>query len=338
MHCPELGIEIAPARVSIERHGQSSLRSFHPHQAGIRSGAFDGVSLYHRVVLLEDPALRTDVRRGKQLLQIVIEILLCSEADCARHFARDRSFPFCHWPVIDRSFFRKRMIGNISDDDAMLLHSKVTVRSYATDCNRVESPFLEDPKDLVFAPPLCDEQHALLRFAEHDLVGVHAAFALRDKVEFDLDPDATTSSHLTSRTSEAGGAHILNADNCSSLHRFKTSFQQQFFEERITNLDVRTLLLRAFLELFARHGGAVNAVASGLSANVDHRIAFTCRARVENLVAANQSQREGIHQRIAGVAALKLGLASEVGHAKAVAIGGNSADHSLENGVVLVND
>ena len=74
----------------------------------------------------------------------------------------------------------------------------------------------------------------------------------------------------------------------------------------------------------------------GLCADVNHRVAFAGRLRVENLVSPDQAQRERIHQRIARVAGLKLGLAAEVGHAKAVAVGGDAADHAFDDGVILV--
>ncbi len=52
----------------------------------------------------------------------------------------------------------------------------------------VETPFGEDGEDLGFSAFFRDEQHALLRFGEHDLVGGHAGFALRDFVQFNRYP------------------------------------------------------------------------------------------------------------------------------------------------------
>src|SRR6185437_12378125 len=97
-------------------------------------------------------------------------------------------------------------------------------------------------------------------------------------------------------------------------------------------------LLGTFFEFLAGHGGAVNAVAAGLGADVNHRIALAGRARVEDLVFAHQAEREGIYQRITGVAFLEFCLAAQIGNAKTVPVRCNAADHSLENGVVLVQD
>ena len=81
----------------------------------------------------------------------------------------------------------------------------------------------------------------------------------------------------------------------------------------------------------------MNAVAAGFRADVDHRIAFARSLGVENLIAPDEAQSESVHQRIARVAGLELGFAAEVGHAEAIAVRSDSADHAFEDGMVLVN-
>ncbi len=61
---------------------------------------------------------------------------------------------------------------------------------------------------------------------------------------------------------KSGRAHVLNADNRAGLHGFEAGFEQQFFEERIADLDVGALGLGGLAEFFTGHGGAVNAVAA----------------------------------------------------------------------------
>ena len=80
----------------------------------------------------------------------------------------------------------------------------------------------------------------------------------------------------------------------------------------------------------------MNAIAPGLGANVDHRIAFSSGARVENFILANQPHGECIHKRIARVTRLELGFATQVRHAEAVSVGGDSADHAFEDRVIFV--
>ena len=120
---------------------------------------------------------------------------------------------------------------------------------------------------------------------EHDLVAGHAGFALRHVVELDLEADAAARAHLAGGAGEAGGAHVLNADDRAGLHRFEAGLEQQLLHEGIAHLHVGALLLGAFGELLAGHGGAVDAVAAGLGADVDHRIADAGGLGVEDLVA-----------------------------------------------------
>ena len=107
----------------------------------------------------------------------------------------------------------------------------------------VQAPLAEDAEDFFFAALFGHEQHALLRFGEHDLVGRHAGFALRHAVEIDLDADSAAAAHLAGGAGEAGGAHVLNADDGAGLHRFEAGFEQQLFQERIAHLHVGALLL-----------------------------------------------------------------------------------------------
>jgi hypothetical protein len=55
------------------------------------------------------------------------------------------------------------------------------------------------------------------------------------------------------------------------------------------------------------------------------------------LIFADQSQRERVHQRIAGVTGLELSFAAEVRHAEAVAVRGDSADHAFEDRVIAMD-
>ena len=108
----------------------------------------------------------------------------------------------------------------------------------------IESPFLEDAENFFFAALLGHQQHAFLRFAQHDLVRGHAGFALRHQVEFDFQANAAPPAHLASGAGQPGRAHILNADDGAGLHGFQTGFEQQLFQEWIADLHVGALRLR----------------------------------------------------------------------------------------------
>jgi hypothetical protein len=86
------------------------------------------------------------------------------------------------------------------------------------------------------------------------------------------------------------------------------------------------------VELFAGHGGAVNAVAARFGAYVYDRVAGAAGLAVKDLVLLDHAQGEGVHQRVAAVAGFELGFAAQVGNAKAVAVAGNAAHHALDDG------
>ena len=91
--------------------------------------------------------------------------------------------------------------------------------------------------------------------------------------KIDFDAGARAAAHLARRTREAGGAHVLDADDRAGLHRFQARFEQQFLQERIAHLHVGPLLLGFLGELGRRHGCAVDPVAAGFCANVNDRVA-----------------------------------------------------------------
>ena len=228
-----------------------------------------------------------------------------------RHFPIDRRFPARQRTFVHRSVIGERGVRNLSDHLTMFEHAHLRIGGDPADFHRIQSPLLEDAEDFFFAALLRDQQHALLRLAEHDLVRSHAGFALRDAVEFDFDPGAAARAHLAGRAGQPGGAHVLYSNDRAGLHRFQAGFEQQLLEERISDLNIGPLRFRAFAELLARHGGAVNAVAPGLGADINYGIPLARCAPVKNLVAANQAESERIHQWIAGVARLELHLAAQ---------------------------
>ena len=311
MHRPQPRIEIAPAPIAIERHRQSALRAFNPNHARIaRARRFHRVGLHHVIVLLPHPALAADVGACQKLFEIVRKVADSTQLSLFGHLARHGRLPARQRTPVHRRIVGQPLIGNLGHNFAVLEHAQLVAGCNFADFDRIQSPLLENAEDFVFAAFLRYQQHALLRLAEHDFVGGHASFALRHAVEFDLDAHMTARAHLASRTRKSCRAHILNADNGSGLHGFETSFEQQLLQKRIADLHVGTLRLRSLAEFFAGHGGAVNAVASGLGSDIDHRIALTRRARVENLIFTHQSQRERVDQRIARVAGLELRFAT----------------------------
>src|SRR5208282_4019714 len=277
-----------------------------------------------------------NVGAREQTLKLGRKISACAELDVLRLLPLNWWFPARERTLIHRRIIGESSVRNFSDDFAVFEHAHFRVGSDLANFHRIQSPLLEDAEDFFFAAALRDQQHALLRLAEHDLVRSHASFALRDAVQFDFDSAAATRAHLASRAGQPGRAHILYADDRARLHGLQTSFQQQFLKERISHLNIRPLRFRSFAEFLARHGGAVDAVASGLGAYINYGIALARCASVKNLVAANQAESERVHQRIAGVAGLELHLAAKVRDAETVAVRSHARDDAFHHGMVLM--
>src|SRR5262249_37719584 len=225
-------------------------------------------------------------------------------------------------------------IGDLHDDAAVILHAEQTIGGHGAYSDRIESPLAEDVEHFAFPALLGDQQHALLRFGQHDLIRRHAGFALRHVLQVDLDADAAAPAHLAGGASEPGRAHVLNAHDGAGLHGFETGFDQQLFEERIAHLHVRALLLRFLGEFGRRHGGPGNPGASRLGANVDYRIPDTCRLGIKDLIGSEHTQREHVHQRIAVIALLENAFAAHRGNAEAVAIMGDAGHHAFEDAAI----
>src|ERR1700722_6638161 len=94
----------------------------------------------------------------------------------------------------------------------MIQNAKFAVGCHAANFYRVETPFVKNFENFVLASTLGHQQHALLRFTQHDLVRSHSRFALRNSREINLDTSAASRSHFRAGTSEPCGAHVLNSD------------------------------------------------------------------------------------------------------------------------------
>ncbi len=147
-------------------------------------------------------------------------------------------------------------------------------------------------------------------------------------------PVPAAASHFAGGARQARGAHVLNADDRAGFHGFETRFEQELFEKRIAHLHVGTLLFRFFGEFGGGHGSAVDAVAAGLRADVDHGIADARGLAVEHFVFTEDAQSEGVHQRIAVVAGFEDALAADGGDAETVAVMRDAANHAFENAAV----
>ena len=184
--------------------------------------------------------------------------------------------------VVDRrvlgQLFRRNLGGDLSAD----FDAHHAVVGHPADRDAVQVPFAKDLLDLFLAALLRDEQHPLLRFAEHDLVRRHARLAFRHEVQIDLVARAAAAGRLAGRTGQSRRAHVLDADDQPVLaHHFEAGFQQQLFHERIADLHRRPVLLRFLGQLARGERRARQPVPSRRAADVNHGVAHAaspCRA------------------------------------------------------------
>ena len=240
--------------------------------------------------------------------------------------------------IVERGFVGELAVGDFGDDDAVVLDSQHAVVGDAADGDGVKPPLLEDIEDFVLTAGVGHDEHALLRFGEHDLVRGHAGFALGDEAEVDFNAGLGAAAHFAGGAGEPGGAHILNADDGAGVHGFEAGFEEELLHERVANLDVGALFLRLFGEDGGGHGCAVDAVAAGFRADVDDRVADAGGPAKEDFIVAEDAESEDVDQRIAVVAFLEDALAADGGDSEAVAVMRDATDYAREDAAIAVAD
>src|SRR5208283_5630348 len=195
-------------------------------------------------------------------------------------------------------------------------------------------PLVENPFHFRFAALVDDDEHALLRFGEHNLVARHVRRALRHFVEFDLNARARARGGFAGRTGQARRAHVLNARDRAGGEQLEAGFANQFLHKRIAHLHRATLLLGGFLgQILRRERRARETVAARGRADVKHRIADAPGRAARDLFVAQHAETEGVHERIAFVGFVKINLARDGRDAEAIAVmcdaGHNAGEQTL---------
>ncbi len=131
-----------------------------------------------------------------------------------------------------------------------------------------------------------------------------------------------------------GGAHVLDTDNGSRLHRFEACFEKQLLHEGIADLHIRPFLLGLFGKLGGRHRRAMNAVPPRLRAYIDHRVSNAGGFTVEDFVVPEHAKSEYVDQWIAVVTLVEDALPANGRNAEAVAVMSDARNDTLENAMV----
>ena len=194
------------------------------------------------------------------------------------------------------------------------------------DHGEVEMPFAEDGFGFGFLGGVEHHEHALLRFRQHHFVGCHALFAARDHIEIEFDAEIALGTHFDGRAGEAGGPHVLNGDDGTCGHQLKAGFEQQLFGEGVADLDGGAFFLCVLIEFGRCHGGAMDAVATCLGAEIDDGQAHALGFGIENLVRVGKASGESVYEAVAVIAFVEIDFAADGRHAKRIAIAANACN------------
>ena len=296
-----------------------------PDHRGVAAGTLDRIAEDQRVILLVDPALRAKIGRAEQL----------EERRVRRHRRRDRgrvedgrARGLRPRPVIERRLVAELLDRQVRLDLAAAPDDEPPRIGRLADDREIEPPFAEDGLGLLLLLGPEHHQHALLALGEHHLVGAHAGLAARHAVEVELDAEIALGAHLGRRRGEPRRAHVLNGDHRAGGHQLEAGFEQQLLGERIADLDGRAPLFGVRLEGRRRHARAVDAVAPGLRAEIDDRIADARRRRGEDRVPPGDADRHRVDEDVAVIAPMEADRAADRRHAERIAVAADPRDDS----------
>jgi hypothetical protein len=233
-------------------------------------------------------------------------------------------------PLVFRRFVRERPERQVACDLTLPLQHEAPRVCRLADHRGVEAPLLEDAPRFRFTTRLQRHEHALLTFREHEFVGAHARLAGGDRVDVDLDARAALGGHLDGRRGEAGGAHVLDADDGVGLHKFEAGLDEELLEEGVADLHGGAALLSVVAELGGRHGRAVDAVAAGLGPDIDDGAPRSSGGGGEDTVLAGHTYAHGVDEDVAVVTRVEIRLAAQGRHADAVAVTADAANHPVD--------
>ena len=280
------------------------------------------------VILAVDPFLRGHARRGEDLLQRRRQIARLGQVGKLLELVLPRRT--LARAIVEGGVVGERPDGEIADHGAAGLEHQLARVGHAADDGIREVPLVADGDHLRLAALLRDEQHALLRLGEHDLVRRHAGLAARHCVEIELEAAAGARGHLDRRRGQARGAHVLDAHEAVGLEELEAGFQQELLEKGIADLDGGALRRALLVELGGGHRRPVDAVAAGARADVDDGIADAARRAAKDAVRLQDAEREGVHEAVAVVAVVERDLAAHGGNADAVAVARDARHDALE--------
>jgi len=238
--------------------------------------------------------------------------------------------------LVDRGVVGELLGGHVDHHLAPVAdHHAAGVGDHA-DLGPGQVPLVEDRLHLGLAPLVDDDEHALLRLREHDLVARHVRGPLRHLVQLDLDARAGARGRLAGGAGQARRAHVLHAGHAPGRQELEAGLADELLHEGIAHLHGPALLLGRLLgEVLRGEGRAGQAVTARRRPDVEHRVADPAGRTAGDLVVAQHAEGEGIDQGVALVALVEIDLARDGRDAEAVAVVGDAAHHAREQAAHL---
>ena len=238
----------------------------------------------------------------------------------------DRSRPR---PLVDRAVVGDGPRRHVDDGVAIPLDDEPAGPGHLADHGRLDVPLGADRERALDVVRRDDRHHPFLRLAHEDLLGSERGVAERHAVEPHVHAALAGRRQLRRRARQAGAAEVLDAEDGAGLEELERALDQQLLQERVTDLDARSLARSTGAErLGGEHRHAADAVAAGARAVQDHRVADAGRLRQVQLLVAHDADAERIDERIARVRRVEDHLTADVRQAQAVAVAADAGNHA----------
>ena len=180
-------------------------------------------------------------------------------------------------PVVDRRLVAELLDRQVGHDLALVLDDEAQVSVVLPMTAKSRPHLTKIASASLLLAGLEHHEHALLALRQHHLVGASCPSSrhgtLSRSSSMPRSPLAPISTAEQVRPAAPMSWMAMTAPVC---HQLEAGFQQQLFGEGVADLHGRALLLDVVVEFGRRHGGAVDAVAAGLGAEIDDR---DCRRR-----------------------------------------------------------
>ena len=148
--------------------------------------------------------------------------------------------------------------------------------------------------------------------------------------QIDLDPRPAAAGCFAGGTSQTRRAHVLNAGHGVARQKFQTRLEQQFFLERIADLDRRTIFARLFGQFARSKRGAGQTVAPGFGADIKNGIADAAGRAARELFVSKHAETKNIYERIAFETFVEINFAADGRNPDAIAVMRNAGDDAGE--------